>query len=85
MKIIGKTFEPDWGLYNGSMGKVIKYVNDEDQNPNCCSFPQYIKLEFPQYCGPPWIKEHPNQVLIPASTIMPKTYCQVTCILLDFA
>jgi hypothetical protein len=32
-------FDPDWGLYNGSMGTVIKIMYGEDENPNDGSFP----------------------------------------------
>ncbi len=30
VQINGKFFEPDWGLYNGSMGTVIEIVYGED-------------------------------------------------------
>jgi hypothetical protein len=36
---MGKIFEPDWGLYNGSMGTEIKIMYDENENPNDGSFP----------------------------------------------
>ena len=54
VQINGKKFEPEWGLYNESMGKVIDIVCGEDENPNDG---QYVIVDFPQYCGPPWMIE----------------------------
>jgi hypothetical protein len=57
------------------MGTVIKIVYGEDENPNDRSLSQYIIVDFPQYCGPSWIKEHPTWVLIPPLEI----YCEKFC------
>jgi hypothetical protein len=34
VQINGKKIEPDWGLYNVSMGTVIEIIYGEDENPN---------------------------------------------------
>ncbi len=35
-------------------------IYGEDENPNDGYFPQYVIVDFPQYCGPPWMIEHPT-------------------------
>ncbi len=34
VQINGEKIEPDWGLYNLSMGTVIDIIYGEDENPN---------------------------------------------------
>jgi hypothetical protein len=46
------------------MGTVIKIVYSEEENPNDRSLSQYIIVDFLQYCGPSWIKEHPTPLEI---------------------
>jgi hypothetical protein len=42
------------------MGTVIEIVNGEDENPNDGSFPQYVIVDFSQYCSPLWMIEPPT-------------------------
>jgi hypothetical protein len=49
VQISGKNFEPDWGLYNGAVGKVIETVFKENENLLDGTQPQYIVVDFPQY------------------------------------
>ncbi len=46
------------------MGTVFEIVYGEYENPNDGSFLQYIIVDFHQYCGPPWMIEHPTRVPI---------------------
>lgn len=45
-------FEPDWGLYNGSMRKVIDMEYKPGESPKDGFQPAYTAVDFPQYCGP---------------------------------
>ena len=50
--ISGKNYEPDWGLFNGAVGKVQEIVYLKDESPLDGTLPQFIIVEFPDYCGP---------------------------------
>jgi hypothetical protein len=56
VQICGKTFKPDWGLFNGAVVTVKEIVFNKDENPLDGTLPQYIIVDFPDYCGPPWIE-----------------------------
>ena len=43
--IIGKNFEPDWGLFNGSLGTVDEIVFAKNANPNDGDFPLYVAVD----------------------------------------
>ena len=60
VQITGRNFEPDWGLYNGAIGTVKEIVYSADESPIEGHFPQYVIVQFPQYCGPPWMPEQPT-------------------------
>jgi hypothetical protein len=47
------------------MGTLIVVIYGEDENPND---------NFPQYCGPSWIKEHTTRVPI----LHPELQCELT-------
>ncbi len=50
------------------MGKVIEIVYGEDENPNDG---QYVIVDFTQYCGLPWMIEHPLCFPIPCIIVQP--------------
>jgi len=68
----GRNFNPIWGLHNGACGTVIEIVfrdhpitgspkNEHIQtNPNYGHLPDYVVVDFPQYCGPPWDVDNPT-------------------------
>jgi len=68
----GRNYNPLWGLHNGACGTVIEIVFSEhkssedgvtalkDTNPNYGHLPDYVVVDFPQYCGPPWDPDNPT-------------------------
>ena len=54
--LYGKNLKPEWGLYNGSIGKVVDIVYQKGCSPNTNDLPQYTLVEFPQYKGLPFLK-----------------------------
>lgn len=60
VQITGRNLEPDWGLYNGAIGTVMEIVFAQDKNPIDGEQPEFVIVEFVQYCGPPWISENPK-------------------------
>lgn len=65
VQITGRNIEPEWGLYNGSIGTVKEIIFNQDDNPNDGDLPLYVIVHFPQYCGPSWIPNEPKYVPIP--------------------
>eukprot|EP00978_Attheya_sp_CCMP212_P006515 scaffold15011_cov59-Attheya_sp.AAC.5 len=57
----GKKFYPKWGLYNGSLGKVIDFHFSDGCNPNCNDLPDFVSVEFAEYCGPAWDETRPKR------------------------
>jgi hypothetical protein len=58
------------------MGTVIEIVYGEDENPNDGSFPQYVIVDFSQYCdGPLWMIEYPTWVPIPPLKLPCLNHC----------
>ena len=55
-----RNFFPSWGLHNGACGTVQEIVFGKGTNPNNKQLPQYIVIDFPQYCGPIWDVDHPT-------------------------
>jgi len=72
---MGKNFEPDWGLFNGTQGTIKEIVYNKNESPLDYKFPQYIIVDFPTYCGPVWIKENPTWVPVPPIQISCKKHC----------
>ena len=68
VSITGHNFEPDWGLYNNSIGYVDEIIFALNDNPNNGDQPLYVAVEFPQYCGPVWDINNPKIVPIPMIT-----------------
>ena len=58
VEITGKNINPEWGLFNGSMGVVIDIVFAEGKSPNRGDLPLYVLVDFPLYRGPIF---HPSQ------------------------
>jgi len=50
----GRNFCPQWGLHNGAVGTVKEIVFGEGKDPNNGDLPEYVVVDFPQYCGPTW-------------------------------
>ncbi len=75
VQIMGKNFEPDWGLFNGAVGDVIEIVYKESQSPLDGSCPEYVIVDIPTYRGPPWMSDKPTWVPIPPIEMK----CQKCC------
>jgi len=60
VQITGRNLEPDWGLYNGAIGTVKEIVYEHDKSPIGGDLPEFVLVEFTQYCGPPWITDKPK-------------------------
>jgi len=75
VQLMGKNFEPDWGLYNGSIGTVKEIIFQRDENPLDGTLPQYVIVDFPEYCGPPWIEDQPKWVPIPQVELQCQSHC----------
>ena len=73
--LYGKNLKPEWGLYNGSIGKVVDIVYQKGCSPNTNDLPQYTLVEFPQYKGPPFLENHPKIIPIVPVTHVCKTHC----------
>ncbi len=78
VQISKRNIEPCWGLYNGGMGIVNDIVFEPGCNPNYGDFPSYVLVDFPQYCGPPFLSEHPTWVPITPVESKCKYFC-CTC------
>ena len=75
VQLTGRNFEPDWGLYNGSIGTVIEIVFKENESPLEGYMPEYVIVDFPQYCGPAWMDSQKTWVPIPAVEMMCEKRC----------
>ena len=60
MVCLTKNFEPEWSLFNNSIGEVEEIVFREGGNPNTGDQPCYVAVKFPQYSGPPWDPQNPK-------------------------
>ena len=60
VSISNHNFEPEWGLFNNSVGEVEEIVFNKGDNPNAGDHPCYIAVSFPQYSGPAWDAEKPK-------------------------
>ena len=56
--------EPDWGLYNGAIGTVKEIVYTLNKSPIDDDLPEFVLVEFTQYCGPPWMTDKPMVSLL---------------------
>jgi hypothetical protein len=55
-----------FGLYNGTVGRVVDIVYAQGKSPTDGVFPEFIVVNFPQYTGPPWIEDNPTWIPVPA-------------------
>jgi hypothetical protein len=67
VQLTGTNFCPKWGLYHGARGKVLDIVYHPEHSPPE-DLPLYVLVDFPQYCGPPFIEASPT--VIPIAPIM---------------
>ncbi len=63
VQLTGTNLCPKWGLYHGARGKVLDIVYNPSHSPPE-DLPLYVLVDFPQYCGPAFIEEHPTVVPI---------------------
>jgi hypothetical protein len=75
VQITGKNFEPVWGLYNGSVGKVIEIIYEKNTSPLDGTLPELVIVDIPTYRGPPWIPDKPTWIPVPPI----KTKCMRHC------
>ena len=75
VQLTGVNLCPKWGLYHGARGKVLDIVYHPNNSPPE-DLPLYVLVDFPQYCGPPFIEGHPTVVPI-APIMVPcnKSFC----------
>jgi hypothetical protein len=64
VEITGVNYEPGWGLYHGSIGTVQDIVFSDTCSPNNGDMPDYVLVEFPQYCGPAFVEHNPKLIPI---------------------
>ena len=63
VQLTGTNLCPQWGLYHGARGKVLDIVYHPDHSPPD-DLPMYVLVDFPQYCGPPFVEAAPTVVPI---------------------
>ena len=70
VKCVEKNFNPQWGLFNNSIGEVKEIVFDPSHaDPNNGDLPTYVAVKFANYCGPVWDAQDPKIVPIPMVTL----------------
>jgi len=80
VQVTGRNLEPSWGLYNGSVGTIVEIIYNKGENPLDGTLPQYVIVDFPQYCGPIWSEKNPKWVPIP----IVKQKCEKGCCEMSF-
>ena len=80
-------FIVELGLFNGSVGVIVKIVCKNHGGPRkCCAQPACVVVDFPGSCIPAadaWDPNHPTHVPIPLATVWcNKDCCSVTTVLL---
>src|SRR5687768_8084434 len=77
VQLTGTNLCPKWGLFHGARGKVQDIVYHPSHfSPE--DLPLYVLVDFPQYCIPVFIEEHPTVVPI-APIIVPCKYSMGCC------
>jgi hypothetical protein len=56
--------DPNCGLFNRAIGKVVDILFHPGENPNCNHLPKAVIVDFKQYCGPIWENNTPTHVPI---------------------
>ena len=75
--LIEKNFEPEWSLFNNSIGEVEEIVFRDGDNPNNGDQPCYIAVKFPQYSGPAWDPQKPKVSVQSFFIIVPKAHSRI--------
>ena len=57
VSLTGVNIKPQWGLYHGTIGKVVDIAYTNSKGPHhegtaTENLPEYVMVDFPQYCGP---------------------------------
>ena len=65
VSLVGVNIKPEWGLYHGSIGTVLDIVYKNTTGPHTKGkaidkLPEYVLVDFPQYCGPNMYKNDEN-------------------------
>ena len=60
VKVTGRNFEPDWGLFSNAVGVVSEIPFKEGKDPNNGDLPEYVAVTFAHYSGPAWDPERPK-------------------------
>ena len=60
VRIAGRNFEPNWGLFNNAVGVVDEIVFRDEEDPNNGNLPAYVVVRFEHYSGPAWDTENPK-------------------------
>ena len=82
----GRNFNPQWGLFNSTIGTVQEIVYEAGKNPNAGDLPLYVAVSFPTYCGPKWDTKEPTIVPIPVvSCPCDKGCCEMHYVPLEVA
>jgi hypothetical protein len=77
VELRGKNAKPEWTLFNGSIGTVVDIVYENNKSPNNHDLPEYVLVDFPLYCGPALMEDHPTIVaLAPMLYSCSKHCCQ---------
>ena len=75
VQLSGWNAKPEWGLFHGSMGKIIDIVYRQDESPSLGYLPLYVLVDFHLYIGPAFDEDHPTYVPIPVHIAR----CQFNC------
>ena len=82
----GRNFNPQWGLFNSTIGTVQEIVYEDRKNPNAGDLPLYVAVDFPTYCGPTWDTDNPTIVPVPVvSCPCDKGCCEMHYVPLEIA
>jgi hypothetical protein len=87
VSICARNINPDWALFNGSIGVVMDIVFASDQSPQNRDLPLYILVDFDQYCGPQFHESLPKTYvpIVPETIRCSRNCCRMTQIPLRLA
>ena len=66
----------EWGLYNGAIGEVVDIVYREGRKPPNDQ-PAVVLVDFPKYCGPPFLPSLPR--VVPVAPVERVLDCRCRC------
>jgi len=67
------------GCGEETVGTVKEIVFNKDEIPLDRTLPQYVIVDFPDYCGPPWVENKPTWVPIPQIEISRSNFFSIIC------